>query len=226
MSTTSQPEPVPRFPGPIGIVVALPGELGVLREQLQDRDGLGGLELRSGSLSGVPVLAAVAGVGKVRAARAAALLVAAGARGLLSVGVCGGLTRRDEIGSFVHAERALQADFAVREGREVPANGAWLEAWESVVPGRRGLFLTADRPVLRLHARVLASRQFGSGAVAEMETAAIARVAADADLPWAGLRAVSDSLGLGRKLRFEHNYRDQAGRAAATVGAFLERLAR
>ncbi|MEL7088717.1 MAG: hypothetical protein AAGL98_09810, partial [Planctomycetota bacterium] len=53
-------------------------------------------------------------------------------------------------------------------------------AWESVAPGRRGTFLTADRPAIRLHRRLLTARQFGAGCVADMETAAIARVAADA----------------------------------------------
>ena len=133
----------------------MPGELGELRGQLEPRRSPGGREYWAGELGGREVLAIVAGVGKVCAAAAATVLVEAGVPGgLLSIGVCGGLRPRQRVGDLVHCTRAVQADLAVRATRECEPNPSLLRAWERVVPGRRGWFLTADRPALSAYRRL------------------------------------------------------------------------
>jgi nucleoside phosphorylase len=171
------------------------------------------------------VLAAVAGVGKARAAQAAAALIAAGAeRGLLVVGVAGALSEALATGELVHCTRAVQADFAVRGDREFEPDGGLLAAWSALVPGPSGWFLTADRPVLSRWRRWRLRRAFRGPCAADMETAAAAAVAASAGVPWAALRAVTDRATEGALLDFHRHFPAQAGRAAATIGGLLVAL--
>ena len=134
---------------PVGVLCALPEELGRLpRGAERERSELG-LDVLRLELAGRPVLACAAGVGKVRAALGAAALICGGARGaLLVVGVCGGLRRGLGAGTLVHCTRAVQADLAVREEREVEPDPGLRDAWCEAAPGERGWFLTADRPAL------------------------------------------------------------------------------
>ena len=135
--------------GTYGVLCALPEELGSLARLARGRREANGLELIELELSGQRVLATCGGVGKVRAARGATLLVAAGVdSGLLVVGVCGGLRAPFSIGEMVHCTRAVQADLAVRQDREVEPDSGLLAAWRAVQPGRTACFLTADRPAL------------------------------------------------------------------------------
>ncbi|MBI5362913.1 MAG: hypothetical protein HZA53_07015 [Planctomycetes bacterium] len=202
----------------IGILCALPAELGRLAERATGRRRALGLELLELDLGGTACLACVSGVGKVRAARAAAVLIGAGARrGLLVVGTCGGLRQRLAPGTLVHCTTAAQIDLAVREGREVESDRELRVAWRAVAPGEEGWFLTADRPVLSLWRRLRLARAFAGPCVAEMETAAAALVAREAGVPWAALRAVTDRATLGGAASFRLHFPAQAGRAADTV---------
>jgi nucleoside phosphorylase len=56
-----------------------------------------------------------------------------------------------------------------------------------------------------------------------METAAVAVVARAAGLPWAALRAVTDGASWLGPAAFRRHYPTQAGRAADTLAALLER---
>src|SRR5262245_41404392 len=106
------PNPPARAGAAFGVLCALPEELGPLADVPAARQLLAGVELRRLELAGSPVLAAVGGVGKARAAQAAAALIAAGAeRGLLVVGVAGALSGSLAPGELVHCTRAVQADF-------------------------------------------------------------------------------------------------------------------
>ena len=205
-----------------GVLCALPEELGVLGERVTARRERQGLELLE--LQELGVLACVAGVGKVSAARAATLLLGEGVERLLVVGVCGGLRRHLDPGTLVHCSRAAQVDLAVREGREATADGALTEAWREVAPGPLGWFLTADRPVLSSWRRLRLGRAYPGDCVADMETAAAAAVAEAAGVPWAALRAVTDRAGAGTPASFREHFPVQAGRAAGSVPALLDRL--
>ena len=161
-----------------GLVCALRDELGGLRERAVSTERHAGLEVLELDLDGTRVLASVSGVGKVCAARAATLLISAGAtRGLLVVGVCGGLRQYLAPGTFVHCTRAVQTDLADRHVREVDSDPSLRDAWRAVAAGEQGWFLTADRPVLSLWRRLRLARAFAGACVADMETAAVAQVA-------------------------------------------------
>lgn len=213
--------------GAIGILSALPGELGVLREQAHARRLHLGVELFELRLGDRDCIACVAGVGKVLAARAAAALISAGADGgLLVIGTCGGLRQSLVPGTLVHCTTAFQVDLASRHARAADAHPELRKVWREVAPGVEGWFLTADRPVLSWWRRVRLARAFAGPCVAEMETAAAAVVAEHAGVPWASLRAVTDRATPGGALSFRWHYPEQAGRAAESVPALVARWPR
>jgi adenosylhomocysteine nucleosidase len=210
-----------RSPGAFGLLCALPEELGSLAERVTERRSEHGLELLEIDAP-APLIACVAGVGKVRAAHGTAALLGAGAqRGILVVGVCGGLRRGLVPGTMIHCERAVQTDLADRSEREVSPDGDLLRAWRGVAPGELGWFLTADRPVLSLWRRLRLARAFLGPCAADMETAAAAAVARRAGVPWAALRAVTDQATGAGLASFKLHYPSQAGRAADTVPMLL-----
>ena len=205
-----------------GILSALPEELGPWSKGRGfERQGLTFYHCEH---AGEEVLACSGGIGKVRAARAATLLVEEGIERLLVVGTCGGLRRHLGPGEFVHCTRAAQTDLGLREGREVDSDPDLLASWRDLVPGRAGWFLTADRAVMSSWRRMRLARAFAGDCVAEMETAAAALVAREAAIPWAALRAVTDRAGNLTPASFRLNFPEQAPRAAATVSLLLERL--
>ncbi|MBK8178982.1 MAG: hypothetical protein IPK67_08855 [Planctomycetes bacterium] len=210
---------------PYAVLAALPQELSVLSERRVGAERIQGLEILELDLGAARVVACVGGVGKVNAAHATGVLLSRGGeRGLFVVGVCGGLRRHLAPGTLVHCERAVQADLALREEREIQSDGELSRVWREVAQGRSGWFLTADRPVLSLWRRLRLARAFQGDCVADMETAAAARVARRAGVPWAALRAVTDGATEGGLLEFRRNFALQAGRAAATLPGLLERL--
>lgn len=208
----------------IGVVCALPAELGGLRERVVEEELRLGMRILRLELDGRTLLAVVAGIGKVRAAQGATQLLERGARGLLVVGTCGGLRTHLGPGTLIHCSRAVQTDLSVREGREVSPSAAWLEAWRAEVPARSGWFLTADRPVLSYWRRIRLARAFPGDCVADMETAAVAAVAEAAGVPWAALRAVTDRANSLGSISFRQHYATQAGRAADTIPGLISRL--
>lgn len=232
--TGAAADPKPETPGPWGLVAALPIELGPFRGG-GTRETVAGVRLSvHGLASGHSVIAAVAGVGKVAGAHAAAVLAARGVRGLLVVGTCGGLEPSDEVGTLVHAARAVQWDLGVREGRDLAPDPGLAEAWARVAPGPERTFLTADRAALGQIQRARRARALrrsgGPTPVADMETAAVAAVAVRAGIPWAALRVVSDQRLRLRDLltargrsrgRFMDHVETVAGQPAATVEALL-----
>lgn len=230
-----QPKASPLKPSPhdvepaFGVLCALREELGLLAERAVERHARLGLEVLeldlSPDLGGARVLACVGGVGKVNAARGACALLSLGAsRGLLVVGVCGGLKPHLGPGTLLHCTTAVQTDLARVEGRQNQADAALRRAWREVAPGPEGYFLTADRPVLSWWRRARLARAFAGDCAADMETAAAGAIAVAAGVPWAGLRAVTDRAdGLGGLL-FKLHFPSQAGRAADTVPSLLARL--
>jgi adenosylhomocysteine nucleosidase len=106
----------------IGIICAIPQELGHLAEAMQARDGEthGGLDFHPGTLDGHRVVLAGGGVGKVNAAITATLLADRFAcRCLIFSGVAGGLDPALHVGDVVIGERTLQHDAGVLQGQRV-----------------------------------------------------------------------------------------------------------
>ncbi len=128
--------------GPIGILCALPEEQALLVEALGDPSPLpgAGLEARRGALDGREVVVAAAGVGKVKAAATATLLVERlGCRALVLSGVAGGLGETLGLGDLVIADRVIDIDYGrvTDAGRIVYQPGTLPVPEEKPEPGYR-----------------------------------------------------------------------------------------
>lgn len=212
----------------LAVLAALPAELAPLTDRFGPPvSSRAGTELFEGSVHGLRIRAAVGGVGKVAAARAAAVLIEPAPRlGLLVVGVCGGLAPNQSVGTLVHCSRAAQIDLKLPWDTDAVPDPGLLAAWRGVVEGPQGPFLTADRAAITPWRRLARRARYGQGgAVTDMETAAAAWVAQSAGVPWAALRAVSDTQGLGALRSFKRHFPQQAPRAAASVLDLAEVLA-
>jgi len=211
--------------GAVGLMSALPGELGGWAGRGDVIARTGGIEVRRIIEGGGEVLTCVGGVGKVCSARAAEALLHAGARrGLLIVGTCGSLSRGIEPGMLVHCREAIQTDIASELCEEARPDAGLLEAWIKVAPGPIVGFLTADRPVMSPWRRWKALQRSSGPCVAEMETAAAGATAQAWGVPWAALRAVTDRAGWGSHQAFRKRYPVEAGRAADTVMGVLAQI--
>ena len=209
-----------------GIVCALAGELGVWATRVRSRQQVLGLEVLELDAPR-PARAVICGIGKVAAARGVAALCHAGPAPLgrlWVVGTCGGLVASLPVGTLVHCTRAVQADLGVRADREVEADARLRAAWQAVAPGPEAHFLTADRAVLSPLRRFRLTRAWPGPAVADMETAAAAAVAAGCGIPFAALRAVTDRAGWFGGSTFRANYETQGPRAADTLLPLWEKL--
>ncbi len=135
---------------------------------------------------------AVSGMGWDAAAAAARRLVQAGAMALASVGTAGALDRALESGAIM-----LPEEVVVPEGDALPAHARRWEAPAQVLPRGQvyaGRLLTTRLPLgLRLD-KAIARRETDCMAV-DMESAAIAQVAAEAGLPFIAVRVIVDTAG-------------------------------
>jgi len=207
--------------GPIGILCALPEEQALLVEALGDPPPLpgAGLEARRGRLDGREVVVAAAGVGKVKAAATATLLVERLAcRALVLSGVAGGLGETLGLGDIVIADRVIDIDYGrvTDEGRIVYQPGTLPVPEEKPDPGYRLGAAMVERIGARLEASGLAATLStvltGDAFLAsprvrdelaaewealaiEMEGAALCGVAERFGLPWLVVRALSDRAG-------------------------------
>jgi adenosylhomocysteine nucleosidase len=142
------------------------------------------------SLAGPGVELVCSGMGAAAAARAAESLLgrAAPPRALVAVGFCGALDPALRAGDLVAAERVLDE----RGGEALPADPALLAA----APGRRGTLVSAVRLVRAPAGRARLRALDGGRALAvDLESAALARAAAAAGVPFLALRAVTDAAG-------------------------------
>lgn len=121
----------------------------------------------------------VSGMGADAARSTAERVVARRPRALLAVGFCGALSPALRAGDLV------VADVVVHEntGEAFPADTVMAAA----APGRHGTLVTAMAV-----ARTPADRAALEGIAVDLESAAVARAARDADVPFLALRAVSD----------------------------------
>ena len=122
----------------------------------------------------------LAGMGAAAAARAGAAIAAGRPRALLAVGFCGALDPSLRVGDVVAAERVLD---------EVTGDGFAADpALLAAAPGRRGVLVSA-----RHIARAPGDRARLHGTAVDLESAALARAAAAAGVPFLALRAVTDT---------------------------------
>ncbi len=136
-----------------------------------------------------PEMLTFAGVGAERAAEGARRLLAEGAGALVSFGVCGGLAPQAHAGELVLCDSVVDGDVRFQ------TDPAWRDTLRrrlgNAVPIIEGAVCGVDAMV----ASVAAKRALfeATGAVGcDMESHAVARVAAEAGVPFMVLRAVSD----------------------------------
>ena len=206
---------------PIGILCALPQEQALLVAEMGEPPPLPGhaVEARRGTLGGREVVIAAAGVGKVRAAATATLLVERfGCRALVLSGVAGGLSEDARIGDIVVAERVIDVDYGrlTPEGRIVYQPGQLPIPEERPEPGyvlpaslaarvrerlaelepevQLGTVLTTDAYLASPADRDQLAGEW-TGLAIEMEGSALCGVAERFGVPWLVVRALSDRAG-------------------------------
>ena len=121
----------------------------------------------------------VSGIGPDAAAAFGERLIQRSVRAMISTGFCGALIPRLDVGTIVVAERVVHEN----TGDVFEADDVMLAAAE----GRRGTLVSASEV-----ARTPADRAALKGLAVDMESAALARAARDADVPFIAIRAVSD----------------------------------
>jgi adenosylhomocysteine nucleosidase len=225
---------------PVAVLAALREEAQGLARHL-GRSGIEGpgLQAWAGDLAGKPIVLIVTGVGKVAAAMAAQFACDAfQPRALVSIGLAGAIQSGHAQGRLIVATGAVQHDMDARPLTAargvVPGPGLGVfpadttlsdmfrRAAESTIgqSGRvsSGLVLTGDQIVTSRAARDLITAAFPDGACLDMETAAVAQVAHQNGVSWAGLRVISDSADESFELEEVISF------GAHTAGELLEKV--
>ncbi|MGQ9836476.1 MAG: 5'-methylthioadenosine/adenosylhomocysteine nucleosidase [Cyanobacteriota bacterium] len=238
-------------PSAIGILGALPEEVAMLTEVMETRSMQThlGRQFHQGSLAGQPVVVVQGGVGKVRAATTAALLVAHfPLRGIIFTGVAGALVDDLQMGDVVLAHAAIEHDFGtgraegfvlgidfIPELRHPLAEADRalydlilahsdqipLQPLQDRAPAiHQGLVATGDVFVADAGLRQEIQKRTGA-LVVEMEGAAVVRVAQEAGIPCLLVRSVSDA---GDDTDFLSFFQTAALNSAAIVHTVLQNL--
>jgi adenosylhomocysteine nucleosidase len=167
----------------LGVVVALEAEARTLGTAVRRHDGLSALA--DGTLL------AVGGMGGHLAAAAARSLIDAGATALMSFGLAGGLDPALGAGSVV-----LPTEVISLGGARFSTAVAWREQVSAAIAKNRpvaaGSLLTSTRPMDAIVDKARAFREMGAVAV-DMESAAIAEIAAEHRLPFIAVRVIVDT---------------------------------
>ena len=172
--------PQPRKSHKIGVVTGLASEAAVARALSGDAES---------------VMIVCAGASAERAGRLARQLVDQGVAALLSFGIAGALDPALSCGNLVVPDEILLDE--VDDPGLFKCDPAWSEALhaalaEAILPCRRGLLVGSHR--LCRNAEDKQVRYEITGAVAvDMESGAVARVAAQSRLPFLAVRAVADT---------------------------------
>jgi len=191
--------------GRVAVVAPLSEEVAALAGRLEKRvlRRAGDLRFTEGSLCRRRVAVAATGDGARRASRGLiALIEAVEPTEVWVLGVAGGVSPELEIGDLVAAE-------AVRD----EATGEVLRpAVECAAGVLTGVVVSAERiqSFARDKRRLWEELGCPSPAVVDVESAACARAADAAGVPWRVLRAVSDSAAVDLPLDFE-TFRDEEG---------------
>jgi nucleoside phosphorylase len=175
----------------VGVVAALSVEARTWGEARRRPDGLSALT--DGTL------VALSGMGPAAATAAASALVDAGARGLMSFGLAGGLDPELRAGSIV-----LPSAVISRDGERFATSTDWrarlvaaLDATKALRNGAQGpviagTLLTSARAIDTLEAKAAAFKATGAVAV-DMESLAVAKVASGHSLPFIAVRVIVDT---------------------------------
>jgi adenosylhomocysteine nucleosidase len=167
----------------VGVVAALAAEARALGPVVKRIGDVGCL--------GDGTLLAVSGMGQAAAGLATGRLIEAGATALLSFGLAGGLDPELAAGSVVFPREVIS-----RDGARFPTSVAWRERLTAVMLKQRpvagGALLTSARAIDAVADKAAAFRETGAVAV-DMESLAVAQVAARHRLPFIVVRVIVDT---------------------------------
>jgi adenosylhomocysteine nucleosidase len=167
----------------VGVVAALAAEARTLGPKLRRADGLFSIKDAS--------LLAVSGIGGTLAARAAHDLIAAGASSLMSFGMAGGLDPDLLPGDVVVPDEVIS-----RHGLRCQTSPEWREQMRRQVQKAgavaSGNLLSCDKPIGEVADKAQAFRDTGAVAV-DMESLAVAQVAAQHGIPFIAVRVIVDT---------------------------------
>lgn len=175
----------------IGVVSGMPRETACLKSSIRERHKFN----------------TSTGVGAREAERVANAFVDAGVSGLMSFGVAGGLSADVPAGTIVLANTVLDGEFTHL------ADKAWLSRLEIAIMGQCPFVIGPVIGTDKLVPSVAGKQEIlhRKGAIAcDMESHAVARVAALHDLPFAVVRAISDP--------YDRNVPDWLFRCLTSVG--------
>lgn len=239
----------------LGILCATPEELAALRERLHldpTPEVHGPTRVWRGAHAGEALVLAQMGIGKVRAAAAATLLLSLfECRALICSGVAGGLDPELPVGAVLLAERLAIHDFGRVAGRrftptasgEIPVGAPELTALPPARPEvarafarlaatvagklghpvRRGGLITADYFLNCAATRDELRARFGAAAI-DMESAAIHQVAEAWNRPLYVIRTLSDLAGEESHLTYGQMAAMAAQNSALCVTELLDIL--
>lgn len=183
----------------IGIVTAMPEERVALTRVMQQvsRCRKNGVLLYSGLLQERRLCVAEGGMGSAAATRAARLLLEEQPSLLLSVGFCGAVHAGAHVADLVLCKRLFSLDEQGLHAMALPGSDLGCARLSAALQHHglrtwQGSFITTQR--VESKPAIAALLPMGlQTPVLEMETAAVAQVAAAAGLPFLGLRSISDT---------------------------------
>ncbi|MEI6306367.1 MAG: hypothetical protein WCP33_06055, partial [Deltaproteobacteria bacterium] len=175
----------------IAVITALPEESRAIRKRgvLIEDSPLGGRTATYCRIAGHDVTLVEAGIGMLNAGWAATMLAEKSPDLLVSVGFGGGILPGLAVGDVVVAEKVLHWTGNIFE--QVEAGYYALNITGSQAP-LRGEFITSDEILDKKKLAELLPQNI-CRPVADMESAAVARVALERGIPFMGVRVVSDT---------------------------------
>ncbi len=216
----------------IGIIGAMRIEVDSLKESLSDvhTTEVSGVSYHSGKLSGVPVVVAVSGVGKVFAAICAqTMILKFGVNKIINIGVAGAIDPRLEQGDIAVSSSVCQYDMdTTAVGDELgmisginiiqlPSDKSLVEhTISSIEKGGfkcfTGVIATGDKFVAESQEKQKIFKRF-KALVADMESGSIAQVCYVNKIPFVSLRVVSDNADSEAKSKYRDFLKTAAERS-------------
>ncbi|HFI0354291.1 TPA: 5'-methylthioadenosine/adenosylhomocysteine nucleosidase [Streptococcus suis] len=224
-----------------GIIAAMPQELKILVEQLQDKVEVAvlGRTYYQGRIGQHEVVLVQSGIGKVMSAMSVAILADRFAvDAIVNTGSAGAVADGIAIGDVVVATHLAYHDVDVTAfgyaygqmaGQELyyPADQALLEKLTSVLAeqeiiSHQGLIVTGDSFIAGQDKITEIKHHFPAVLAVEMEGAAIAQAAVNTGKPFLVIRAMSDTAQGDANITFDEFIIQAGERSAQTLIAFLE----
>jgi adenosylhomocysteine nucleosidase len=197
----------------MGLVAALSWEVRPLLRRQDDVLRAGALF--SFSLRGEPVRLVVAGMGAENSYRAARELLERGkVRGLVTLGFAGALVDSLAPGEVVIADRVLDQ----QSGERFDCDGELFP----VASGRRGGLLSVAGVIATAAQKHRLAEEWGAAA-ADMESAGVARAAAQAGVPFCAIKAITDTAAQSISIDFTRCRSEHSG---LSVGRILREALR